>query len=506
MNRTCGIILHPTSLPSRYGIGDLGPTAYTFIDALVEAHQHLWEILPLGHTSYGNSPYMTFTAFGGNPYLLSPELLQADGWLTKKDLTSPSLPDDHVDYKRIIPYKEQLLHIAFQRFKNKIPDAFHTFCQQHAGWLDDYATFIALKKIHNNEPWTCWESSLAEHTPKAVKESVKNLQDEILFWKFSQFQFFQQWERLRSYCHRNHVLIIGDIPIYVAHDSADVWAHQDLFKLDRKGRPLVVAGVPPDYFSSTGQRWGNPIYQWDRLKDQGFKWWIERFRLNFSLVDILRLDHFRGFEAYWEIPVAEHTAERGRWVPGPGASLFQSVIKALGPINVIAEDLGVITPEVDALRERLGFPGMRILQMAFGTDPKASEYRPCNFIHHCVVYTATHDHNTTVGWFTSPPGEQTTQTRDEVAAERETVLCYLGTDGRKINWDFIRLAQGSVAEMAIYPMQDVLGLGSDARMNLPGTHEGNWEWRFSPGQFSEEHKSMLRRLTEVFERDGEVVV
>jgi 4-alpha-glucanotransferase len=361
---------------------------------------------------------------------------------------------------------------------------------------------MALKAEHGSRVWTDWEERVARRDSDALVHWRNQLNEEIQFHKYLQYIFFQQWEFLKNYCHQKGVRIVGDIPVYVAHDSAEVWVNRDLFYLDDGGNPLVVAGVPPDYFSATGQRWGNPIYRWDAMASLGYLWWIDRFRLNFSLVDIVRLDHFRGFEAYWEIPASEPTAVSGRWVKGPGAALFQSVQASQGNIEVIAEDLGVITVEVDALRDQLGFPGMRILQMAFGSDPKAREYRPHNHVANCVVYTATHDHNTTVGWFTAQPGTQTTQTREEVEKERAYVLNYLG-NGNEIHWDFVRLAMASVARTAICPLQDILGLGSEARMNLPGTSRGNWEWRFTAGMLTPGVKDRLREMTRIFERSPE---
>jgi len=327
------------------------------------------------------------------------------------------------------------------------------------------------------------------------------LGEKIQAVKFTQYVFFKQWQSLKNHCHNRGISLIGDMPIYVAHDSSEVWSNRNLFHLDEKGNPLVIAGVPPDYFSATGQRWGNPIYRWDIMAKSEYEWWVNRFRFSYSLMDILRLDHFRGFEAYWEIPANEPTAVIGRWDKVPGATLFATVKSVLGNIRVIAEDLGVITSEVDALREQFDFPGMRVLQMAFGNDPKAIEYRPYNHIQNCVVYTGTHDHDTTVGWFTSTPCSQTTQTREEVERERQYALKYIGTDGREIHWDFIRLALSSVAHMAIFPLQDVLGLGTEARMNFPSTLKGNWEWRFTADMLTAEIRNRLKELTRIYERN-----
>jgi 4-alpha-glucanotransferase len=506
--RASGILLHPTSLPGPFGIGELGPEAYRFVDFLAGTGQSLWQILPLGPTGYGNSPYMCFSAFGGNPLLISPEKLVEEGLLDLSNIEDrPPFPGDRANHGRVLIFKMPLLKESFQKFKEKLsagsPDDFHVFSQRNAFWLEDYALFMALKAKHGGRVWTSWEEGIARRDPDTLLRWRNELNEEIQFNKYVQYVFFRQWQALKSYCNGKGIRIIGDIPIYVAHDSAEVWANRDLFYLDDRGNPLVVAGVPPDYFSATGQRWGNPIYRWEAMARSGYQWWIDRFRNNFSLVDIVRLDHFRGFEAYWEIPAAEPTAVRGRWVRGPGASLFGAVRAALGDIQVIAEDLGVITPEVDTLREQLDFPGMRILQMAFGNDPKATEYRPHNHVPNCVVYTATHDHNTTVGWFTAEPGTQSSQTKEEVEQEREYALRYVGTDGREIHWDFIRLALSSVARMAIFPLQDVLGLGTEARMNLPGTLRGNWEWRFTRKMLTPAIRDRLRELTEIYERSLE---
>ncbi len=506
LSRASGILLHPTSLPGPFGIGDLGAEAYKFADFLASTGQSLWQILPLGPTIYGNSPYMCYSAFAGNPLLVSLEKLVEEGLLDPSDIANPpSFPANRVDYGRVISFKMPLLVKSFYRFKERLlapsSDDFHAFCQQNAIWLEDYALFMSLKKVHGDRAWTGWEEGAVQREPKALVEWRNRLNEEIQFNKYAQYIFSKQWRSLRTYCHQKGISIIGDMPVYVAHDSSEVWVNRDLFYLDERGDPLVVAGVPPDYFSNTGQRWGNPIYRWDVMAQLGYRWWIDRFRINFALVDILRLDHFRGFEAYWEIPATEPTAVIGRWVKGPGAALFRTLQDALGSIPVIAEDLGVITPEVDALREQFGFPGMCILQMAFGNDPKAPEYRPHNHTQCSVVYTATHDHNTTVGWFTTEPCTQTSQTREEIEKERKYALEYIGTDGSEIHWDFIRLALGSVAQTAIFPLQDILGLGTEARMNLPGTPEGNWEWRFTADMLTPGIKDRLRELTRIYERN-----
>lgn len=508
--RTSGILLHPTSLPGRHGIGDIGPSARRFVDFLADTGQGLWQILPLGPVGYGNSPYMCLSAFAANHLLISLDLLAERGLLEPSEIDPPDpFPAGQVEYARVERYKSDRLRRAFDRFqRNSAGDdreAFYEFCEKNASWLEDYALFIALKEAHGGRMWTDWEPAVARCESDALVEWRNRLAATIEWHKFLQFEFCLQWSALREYCGDRGIRLIGDTPIYVAHDSAEVWANRDLFYLDGDGAPLVVSGVPPDYFSATGQRWGNPVYRWDRLAETDYQWWVDRLRTDFAQTDFVRLDHFRGFEAYWEIPASEPVAVHGRWVKGPGASFFERVGAALKELGIepriIVEDLGVITPEVDSLREQFGFPGMRILQMAFGTDPKASEYRPHNHIRNCVVYTATHDHNTTAGWFTAEPGTQSTQSVEEIEAERAAVCRYAGTDGSEIHWDLIRLALGSVASMAIIPLQDVLGLGTESRMNRPGSGTGNWEWRFTEDQLGTDIRDRLADLTEIYERN-----
>lgn len=503
--RKSGVLLHPTSLPSPFGVGDLGPGACWFADFLGATGQTLWQVLPLGHPGRHNSPYKCFSAFAGNPCLISPEKLLADGLLDGADLEhSHRFPARRVDYGSAVTYKSSLLRKCFNRFKERhlhgLPDVFRRFEERSYFWLEDYSLFMALREAQGNLPWTRWDQAVRWRRPEALAAWRVKLADEVLFHKFVQYEFSKQWAELKEYCNSRCIQVVGDMPIYVAHDSADVWAHPDLFQLDGRGNPAVVSGVPPDYFSATGQLWGNPVYRWDAVAGTGYRWWIERFGMNLALFDMVRLDHFRGFEAYWEVPGSESTAVDGRWVKGPGARLFEAVKKALGDLPLIAEDLGLITFEVDALREHLGLPGMKVLQMAFSSDPKAREYLPHNHVRNCVVYTATHDQNTTVGWFTVEPGTQTTQTPREVHQERRYALQYTGKDGAEINWDFIRLALGSVALVAIFPMQDILGLGAESRMNLPGTTEGNWEWRFNRDDVTPRVAHRLRELTAVYER------
>jgi 4-alpha-glucanotransferase len=503
--RSSGILLHPTSLPGRFGIGDLGKEAYQFADFLYSTGQRLWQVLPLGPTGYGNSPYQCLSVFAGNPLLINPERLVEDKLLEPVDLEDiPSLPKDRVDYDSVIKFKTPLLKKSFETFQTKVASSereqFEAFCQQHASWLETYSLFMALKEAHGLSAWNTWEEDIRGRQPKSLEHWSKKLNHEIYYHKYQQYQFFKQWSELKKYCNEHGIRFIGDMPIFIALNSAEVWSHPEMFYLDDSGRPTVVAGVPPDYFSKTGQLWGNPLYRWDVMANDGYIWWVERFRATRDLVDIIRLDHFRGFEKYWEIPGTDTTAINGRWVPGPGAELFQAVQNALGTLHIIAEDLGMITPEVDALREQLGFPGMRVLQFNFGIDPKADDYRPHNYPRNCVVYTGTHDNNTTIGWFRGEDVKDSTQSTEEREREKQLALKYLGTDGHEINWDFVRLALMSVADTAIIPMQDILGLGSEARMNLPGTTEKNWCWRFMPDMLTGEIKARLKELTTLYGR------
>jgi len=503
--RASGILLHPTSLPGRFGIGDLGIEAYRFADFLMSTGQRLWQVLPLGPTGYGDSPYQCLSVFAGNPLLISLERLVEDEWLEPADLDrAPSFPEHSVDYGAVIDFKMPLLKKSFEVFKRKASQIwryeFEAFCEQNSSWLEVYALFMALKEEHDLAPWYMWQEDVKRQQTRALERWSKRLATEIRRHKYLQYQFFRQWAELKKYCNDRGIRLIGDIPLFIALDSAVVWSSPEMFYLDASGKPTVVAGVPPDYFTKTGQLWGNPIYRWDIMAKDGYSWWIERFRATRALVDIIRLDHFRGFEKYWEIPATDTIAMNGRWVPGPGAELFEALQRALGALPIIAEDLGVITPEVDALRDRFDFPGMRVLQFAFGSDPKASDYKPHNYTRNCAVYTGTHDNDTTIGWFRGDDPNDTTQSKEEREKERWLALKYLGTDGREINWDFIRLALASVADTAIVPLQDVLGLGSEARMNRPGTTTGNWRWRFTPDMLKDEIKGRLSELTTLYDR------
>ncbi len=504
--RSSGVLLHPTSLPGRFGVGDLGPEAFAFIDWLAAAGQRVWQVLPLGPTGYGDSPYQLFSAFAGNPLLISLEALLEEGLLDALDLASPPpFPEETVDYGAAIAWKMPLLARAWSNFRASASGAaladYEAFRGAHAEWLDDYALFISLKEAHGGEAvWTRWEPDIRDRRPEAMQRWSERLAGEIDRARFFQYLFYRQWKALRRRCRERGVRIMGDLPIYVAHDSADVWAHPRFFTLDGRGEPLRVAGVPPDYFSATGQLWGNPIYRWDVLAETGYAWWVERFRSALEQFDFLRLDHFRGFEAYWEVPAGAETAIGGRWVAGPGAALFRDVRERLGPLPVVAENLGVITPEVEALRGEFGFPGMSILQFAFGKDPQGPDFRPHNYPRNRVAYTGTHDNDTVMGWWTSAGEHDSTRTAEDVVKEKAFARAYLNTDGRDMNWVLIRTLMASVADTVLFPLQDVLGLGSEARMNMPGTSSGNWRWRARPGALDAGVTERLRRLAELYDR------
>lgn len=498
--RQSGILLHPTSLPGSFGMGEIGHHARLFADALERMGQRLWQVLPLGPTGYGDSPYQSLSTFAGNPLLISFDLLAKEGLLSRSRLARfPSFPPGAIDYGPVIQTRMTVLRSVCRAFDSRASQrkrrAFRAFCERQAHWLDDFALFFALKNHHELRPWTEWEPELAQRDPSALRQARRTYRTEIRHVKLRQFLFFEQWERLRRYCADRGIQFVGDIPIFVAHDSADVWAHPELFYLDERGFPTIVAGVPPDYFSATGQLWGNPLYRWDVHRASRYEWWVARMRHVFELVDIVRIDHFRGFEAYWEVPAGETTAMNGKWVKGPNADLFEELRRRLGRLPIIAEDLGVITPEVEALRDRFEFPGMRILQFAFGDDDQASSFRPENYRPNCVVYTGTHDNDTTTGWFNSEPGKDSTRTAEQIARERRTILDYLKTDGREIAWDLMAVGMRSKANTFVAPLQDVLGLGSEARMNVPGVPGGNWRWRFTWDQLTPAMESRLLELT-----------
>jgi 4-alpha-glucanotransferase len=503
-SRASGILLHPTSLPNRFGVGDLGPEAYAFVDFLVASGQRLWQVLPLGPTGHGDSPYACYSAFAGNSLLVSPERLREEGLLTQHELDDiRSLSAERVEFESVHQSKDAILRKAYDNYQRsndtRLRSVFETFTDENASWLEDYALFRALKTAHSGVAWTDWESAIIRREPAALESARNNLQSEIAAHKFFQFLFFKQWFALKDYCNERGIKIIGDIPIFVAQDSADVWTNPDQFKLDENRRPVVVAGVPPDYFSATGQYWGNPLYDWGRMLADGFRWWIERVRAALQMVDIARVDHFRGFAASWEIPGGDTTAERGRWVEAPGRELFTEIRRVLGDLPIIAEDLGVITPDVEKLRDDFGLPGMGILQFAFSSDARNKDL-PHNYHRNMVVYTGTHDNDTTVGWFNSIAGPGSTRTAEQIKKEQDFCKRYLRIDGTQIHWDMIRALLASVANTAIIPLQDVLGLGNEARMNLPNSVTGNWSWRFKKGALTNQHSALLQDLTDLYGR------
>jgi 4-alpha-glucanotransferase len=505
--RSSGILLHPTSLPGSHGIGELGGEARRFADFLKDAGQTIWQVLPLGPTGYGDSPYQCFSAFAGNPLLINLDTLVKRGYVKADDLNpQPKFPRESVDFGTLIGWKLPLLRKAAAEFRDKASDAeraaYEAFCMRHAAWLDEFALFMALKETHKYVMWTSWEPELALRDPQALERARRELHDQIEANKFVQFEFDREWAELKAHCARNNIRVMGDVPIYVAQDSSDVWAQRELFDLNDDGTPRVIAGVPPDYFSATGQCWGNPIYRWDVHAKTGFKWWIGRFQRAFEMVDMIRLDHFRGFAGYYEIPGTETTAVNGRWVKGPGAPLFEAVEAALGKLPILAENLGVITEEVEGLRTRFGFPGMAILQFAFGKDPQAPDFKPHNYPRHRVAYTGTHDNDTVVGWWTSTGEGDSVRTPEDVANEMEFARQYLDTDGSEIHWEMIRTLMVSVADTVIFPLQDVMGIGTEGRMNLPGTSSGNWRWRYRAEELTLGLAARLREMVRVYDRSS----
>ncbi len=503
-SRSSGILLHPTSLPGGYGIGELGREAYQFADFLHTAGQKIWQVLPLSPTGFGDSPYQSLSAFAGNPLLISLDTLREQGLLEKADLAAaPQFPEEQVDFGAVISFKYPLLQKAARTFISSASSAgrksFDAFCRDNADWLEDFALFMAAKNAHGGCTWTDWPAGLAHRDADALNVCRDSLASEMMAIKFQQYEFFRQWHELKNYCGEGDIRIMGDVPIYVAHDSADVWAHPELFYLDENGRPTKVAGVPPDYFSATGQLWGNPIYRFDVLKQGAYKWWIDRFRAALELYDLVRLDHFRGFEAYWEIPAGESTAIHGQWVKGPGADLFNALQNALGSLPVIAENLGVITPEVETLRRQFGFPGMAILQFAFSIDAQAPTFRPHNYERNLVAYTGGHDNDTAIGWWSGGVGDST-RTQNDVDREHDLAKSYFGFENEPINWALIRHVMASVADTAMMTLQDVLGLGSKARMNLPGSMGNNWKWRYRSCDLQTEFAQKLKLFCHLYDR------
>ncbi len=522
-DRVSGILLHITSLPSRWGIGDLGPNAYQWVDFLVQSGQTIWQVLPLGPTGWGNSPYMCFSAFAGNPLVISPDQLHQKGWLDPADWESrpewtqiQQTAPDHIDFSLVIPFKEALLQKAWIRFQTQATSTDHQqfdqFCHDQQRWLEDYTLFRALKSAYGEADWLKWPDPLKLRDPEAIEAAKQTHREAIQQQRFRQFVFEQQWQELKHYANQLGIRLVGDLPIYVAGDSADVWANRSLFQLDPTGQPLAVAGVPPDYFSKTGQLWGNPLYNWEVMQQTGYTWYLDRLQTELQRFDYVRIDHFRGFAGYFSIPAGSATAEQGEWIPGPATALFDHIQSALDPHRIIAEDLGVITPDVNELRDRYGLKGMKILQFGFDTaavrsmfpdDPSMeilsvkNPYLPCNYEPNYVAYTGTHDNNTIVGWFQNP---------ELPATDREALLYYLDRslsdyeENKAIHWDMIRLLLSSTAAWAIVPWQDVLGLGESARMNRPGSSEGNWGWRCVANDFTPDLAEQLTQLALTYAR------
>jgi 4-alpha-glucanotransferase len=506
-DRRSGLLLHPTSLPGPHGAGDLGPAAHRFVEWLAAARQRLWQVLPLGPTGYGDSPYQALSTRAGNPLLVSLEALRDEGWLADADLAdAPAADPRAADLPLALAWKRERLARASRTFaaraRAEAAADLDAFRAREAGWLGDWALFAVLKDAHGGRAWTAWPAPLARRDPAALEAARTRHAEAIRAEEFVQWCFFRQWQALRARCRALDVQLMGDVPIYVAHDSVEVWTRPELFRLDRSGAAAAVAGVPPDYFSATGQLWGNPLYDWDAAAQEGYRFWIERFRAALALVDRVRLDHFRGFEAYWEVPAGTRTAEGGRWVPGPGERLFRALERALGsPLPFVAENLGVITPEVEALRTRFHLPGMAVLQFAFGNDPQAPTFLPHNYERDLVAYTGTHDNDTALGWWEGGAGESV-RSEEDVRKEKAFALEYLGVDGREMNWALIRALLASVADSVVVPLQDLLGLGSEARMNTPSTTGRNWRWRFREGDLGAGHAERLARMAEIYGRGG----
>ena len=492
--RASGILLHPTSLPGRFGSGDIGVASYKFVDWLVKAGQTYWQMLPVGEVGTSNSPYTSSSAFAGNHLLIDLEELAKQGWLEPDELIPDSpFSTDHADFDKVKPFRLKCLQLAAQRFFSKGDDASHAayseFCQSERHWLEDFALFKAIEHHQQNREWDQWPAEYSSRNPEALAQAKQLYADEVDFCKFCQWCFYRQWLLLKQYANDRGIRIVGDVPIFVSYQSADVWEHQELFELDERGRPLVVAGVPPDFFSETGQLWGNPLYRWEIHERTNYAWWTDRLEHAFRFFDLVRIDHFRGFAGYWAIPADAVDARSGQWMPGPGEKLFNAFREAFGDIPVIAEDLGVITPDVVELRDKFDLPGMRILQFAFG-DNDSNVYLPHHYIANTVAYTGTHDNDTTVGWWNSASDH-----------EKNFVKHYLGTEGQEIGWDMIEALSASEANTVIYPLQDVLGLNSDSRMNIPGKAWGNWEWRFTWEQLQNAYTKRLKQITSAHKRN-----
>lgn len=491
--RGSGILLHITSLPSPYGIGDLDSGAYRFVDFLAQAKQCYWQILALNpiDPAYGNSPYHSISAFAFNTLLINPDLMIEEGLLHKRDVEPmPHFPLNRVDYNSVIPYKRKLLNKALTRFKKRGKnDEYKKFCIENSFWLDDFALFVTLKAHFKGQVWSEWPSQIRDRQPEALQSLKNELHDKIEEEKILQYIIYKQWLLLKHHCHQKRIHIIGDMPIYMDYDSVDLWTHPELFKLDHRKRPYAVAGVPPDYFSDTGQLWGNPLYRWDVLKESKYDWWMQRMEHNLKLYDIVRIDHFRGFVGYWEVPATEKTAINGKWIEAPAGDFFQHLNKRFHSPPIIAEDLGTITPDVREVMRQFAYPGMKVLLFAFGEDDSMHPYLPHTYEKNCVVYSGTHDNNTVRGWFE----------KEAKLEDKKRVFRYIGREisEREIHWEFIKLAMMSVANTVVFPMQDVLGLGAEARMNRPATSEGNWEWRLLPEQLTSSFAEKLSEITEI---------
>jgi 4-alpha-glucanotransferase len=490
--RSTGILLHPTSLPSRGGIGDFGPAAYEFVDFLVSARQGLWQVLPLGPPANGNSPYSSTSAFAGNPLLISVERLADHGWIDQSHLSELSDSVGRIDYTEVMQRKLPLIAAAAQNFLDHANGAqrarFESFCAENGWWLEDYVLYDVFRERNRKLCWKDWPREIARREPEALEHARKQYASEMATRRVTQFFFWEQWRALRLYSAQKSVRVVGDIAIFVDYDSADVWAHRDLFRIKDDLEPDVVSGVPPDAFSATGQRWGNPLYNWEKMRSHGYQWWIQRLRWATQTCDFIRLDHFRGFAQFWEIPATEPTAINGKWVDGPGDDLFYKLREAFGGLPFFAEDLGLITPDVNALRERHNIPGMAVLQFGFG-DPGAHIYLPHRLTQDRVIYTGTHDNDTTLGWW-----------KNAQPQERSAVESLVGRQDDGVNWALIRLAQSSVASLSVVPLQDVLGLGSEARLNTPSFHEGNYHWRYQPGALKRDIAQRLAELANVTDR------
>lgn len=491
--RSCGTLVHPTSFPSKYGMGDLGHEAYEFVNYLEETGQTIWQVLPLSPTGYGNSPYASYSAFAGNPYLISPDKLEEKGYISAEDLSTAFLPITvKADYESSYQKKDKLYKKAFENFRSTSTKddkkRLAAFKKRNSYWLEDYTLFMACSISHDQVPWNMWDKDLAQRKSSALKKAKKTFAEDIEYETWLQFEFFEQWNTLKDYANSKNIRVVGDIPIFVDHNSADVWSHSEFFAVDKQGNRELVAGVPPDYFSETGQLWGNPLYKWKAIQKDGFSWWIERFKQMFDLFDAIRVDHFRGFDEYWEIKASEETAINGEWVKAPGVELFTTIKEKLGSLPIIAEDLGLMTQGVEDLRDQFNFPGMKILQFAFDAD-SANSFLPHNYSQNCVTYTGTHDNDTTIGWYKSAPDVEQHRARE-----------YTRSDGQEIQWELIRLGMFSVADQAIFPLQDFMNLDSPHRMNTPGTVGDNWNWRYTPDMLENVDKQRIKKMAEMSNR------